>query len=102
MEDLDRAGGVAAVMKELAKKDLLDLGVMTVTGNALGETVNAAENRDPAIIQMCIRDRPCGGTRFAHKNHRLKSIRSFAQSRVVSCLLLNCFVLDANEASIAP
>ena len=51
MEDLDRAGGVAAVMKELAKKDLLDLGVMTVTGNALGETVNAAENRDPAIIR---------------------------------------------------
>lgn len=51
MEDLDRAGGVAAVMKELAKKDLLDLGVMTVTGNALGETVNAAVNRDPAIIR---------------------------------------------------
>ena len=51
MEDLDLAGGVAAVMKELAKKNLLDLSVMTVTGKPLAETVNAAENRNEEIIR---------------------------------------------------
>ena len=35
MEDLDRAGGVLAVMKELTKKGLLDTSVRTVTGKTL-------------------------------------------------------------------
>lgn len=51
MEDLDRAGGVYAVMKELTKADLLDLTVMTVTGKTMGENLKNAENRDPAIIR---------------------------------------------------
>lgn len=35
MEDLDAAGGVQAVMKELSKKKLLDETVMTVTGKGM-------------------------------------------------------------------
>ena len=42
---------VLDVMKELAKKNLLDLSVMTVTGKPLAETVNAAENRNEEIIR---------------------------------------------------
>ena len=51
MEDLDRAGGVWAVMKELTKKDLLDTSVMTVTGKTLGENLAGVVNRDPEIIR---------------------------------------------------
>jgi dihydroxy-acid dehydratase len=51
MEDLDRAGGVYAVMKELTKKNLLDLSVMTVTGKTMGENLEGVVNRDPSIIR---------------------------------------------------
>ncbi len=51
MEDLDRAGGVYAVMKELTKKDLLDLSVMTVTGKTMGENLAPVENLDHEIIR---------------------------------------------------
>lgn len=39
IQDLDEAGGVSAVMKELSKKGLVDLSVMTVTGKTLGENL---------------------------------------------------------------
>ena len=51
MEQLDEAGGVYAVLKELAKKDLLNLDVMTVTGKTLGENIADAVNRDPEVIR---------------------------------------------------
>ena len=51
MEDLDRAGGVYAVMKELTKKDLLDLTVMTVTGKTMGENLANVVNRDTNTIR---------------------------------------------------
>ena len=51
MEDLDRAGGVYAVMKELTKKNLLDLSVMTVTGKTMGENLENVVNRDESIIR---------------------------------------------------
>ena len=51
MEDLDRAGGVSAVMKELTKKHLLDTDCMTVTGKTVGENLASAVNRDPSLIR---------------------------------------------------
>ncbi|MBQ8496129.1 MAG: dihydroxy-acid dehydratase [Clostridia bacterium] len=51
MEDLDRAGGVYAVMKELTKKDLLDLSVMTCTGKTMGENLENVVNRNTEIIR---------------------------------------------------
>ena len=51
MEDLNEAGGVYAVLKELTKLELLDTSVMTVTGKTLGENIAAAENRDPSVIR---------------------------------------------------
>ncbi len=51
MEDLERAGGVSAVMKELTKKDLLDTSVMTVTGKTMAENLEGVENLDPSIIR---------------------------------------------------
>ena len=51
MEDLDRAGGVYAVMKELTKKNLLDLSVMTCTGKIMAENLGEVQNLDPEIIR---------------------------------------------------
>ena len=51
MEDLDKAGGVYAVMKELTKKDLLDTSLITCTGKTIAENLEGVENRDPAIIR---------------------------------------------------
>ena len=51
MEDLDRAGGVYAVMKELTKKDLLNLDVMTVTGKTMAENLADVVNMDTSIIR---------------------------------------------------
>ena len=56
MEDLDRAGGVAAVMKELTKKNLLDTAVLTVTGKTLAENLEGVQNLDEEIIRPI--DRP--------------------------------------------
>ena len=51
MEDLDLAGGVYAVMKELTKKNLLNLDVMTVTGKTMGENLANVKNLNPEIIR---------------------------------------------------
>ncbi len=51
MEDLNEAGGVYAVLKELAKKNLLDTSVMTCTGKTLGENIADAENKDETTIR---------------------------------------------------
>ncbi len=51
MEDLNEAGGVYAVMKELTKKNLLNLDCMTVTGKTVGENIADAKNLDPEVIR---------------------------------------------------
>ena len=51
MEDLYAAGGVYAVMKEIAGLGLLHLDCMTVTGKTVGENIANAANRDPEIIR---------------------------------------------------
>lgn len=51
MEDLDRAGGVYAVMKELTKKNLLDTSVMTVTGKTMEANLQGVSNKDTEIIR---------------------------------------------------
>ena len=51
MEDLEGAGGVYAVMKELTKKGLLDTGVLTCTGKTMTENLEGVENRNPELIR---------------------------------------------------
>lgn len=51
MEDLNEAGGVYAVMKELAKKNLINLGCLTATGKTVGENIEYARNLDPEVIR---------------------------------------------------
>lgn len=51
MEDLDQAGGVYAVLKELEDAGLIDTSVMTVTGKTLHENIADAINLDETIIR---------------------------------------------------
>ncbi|WP_308681726.1 dihydroxy-acid dehydratase [Stomatobaculum longum] len=51
MEDLNEAGGVYAVMKELSKKNLINLGCLTATGKPVGENIEYARNLDPEVIR---------------------------------------------------
>ncbi len=51
MEDLNEAGGVWAVMKELADIGLLNTDCMTVTGKTVGENIKNAVNMNPEVIR---------------------------------------------------
>ena len=51
MEDLERAGGVYAVMAELAKAGLLDTSLMTCTGKTIAENLEGVVNRNPELIR---------------------------------------------------
>ena len=51
MEDLNEAGGVYAVMKELTKKNLLYTDLITCTGKTVGENIENAVNTNPDVIR---------------------------------------------------
>lgn len=51
MEDLNEAGGIYAVMKEISKLGLLNLDCMTVTGKTVGENIKNAVNHNPEVIR---------------------------------------------------
>ena len=51
MEDLNEAGGVYAVLKELEKLNLIDTSVMTCTGKTLKENIANAVNLDDSVIR---------------------------------------------------
>ena len=51
MEDLNEAGGVHAVMNQLAEKGLLNTECMTVTGKTLGENIKGCMNLNPEVIR---------------------------------------------------
>jgi len=63
VEDVDRAGGVSAILSELFKRPgLLHPDARTVTGKTLIENVNGVESKDRACIRSI--DQPyseCGG-----------------------------------------
>jgi dihydroxy-acid dehydratase len=51
MEDIDKAGGVNAVMKEVSRRGgLLNLDALTVTGETIGERIADAQTKDTSII----------------------------------------------------
>ena len=52
MEDVDRAGGISAILSELSKKEnTLTLDCPTVTGKSLGENISNATIKDKNIIR---------------------------------------------------
>jgi dihydroxy-acid dehydratase len=51
LEDLDMAGGVQAVMKQISKLGVIDLKALTVTGQTVGANLKAAAVLDSDVIR---------------------------------------------------
>lgn len=51
MEDLNEAGGIYAVMKEVSKIGALNLDCITVTGQTVGENIKDCVNKNPEVIR---------------------------------------------------
>lgn len=51
MCELDDAGGVQAVLAELAKKNLINTDLITVTGKTIAENIKGVKNRNPEILR---------------------------------------------------
>ena len=69
MEELNEAGGVSAVMKELADMGLINTELLTVTGKTIGENIADASNHNEEIIRPT--DKPyskTGGLAFLFGN----------------------------------
>ena len=103
MEELDEAGGVSAVMKELADMGLLHTELPTVTGYTVGENIAHADNRDPEVIRPL--DKPysaTGGLAFLFGNIArngcvVKRSAVAPEMRIHSC---TARVFDGEEAAV--
>lgn len=51
LEDLDQAGGVFGIMKELSRKGLIDEACLSVEGRTIGDIVKHAEVKDREVIR---------------------------------------------------
>jgi dihydroxy-acid dehydratase len=51
MEDVDKAGGISAILNEISKTGVLDLSRPTVTGKTLGENISGAAILDKNVIK---------------------------------------------------
>ena len=51
IEQLYAAGGVPAIMKELTKRDFLDLTLITCTGKTVGENLEGVVNKNPEVVR---------------------------------------------------
>ena len=51
MCELDDAGGVQAVLAELAKKNLINTSLITATGKTIAENIKGVVNRNPEILR---------------------------------------------------
>ena len=51
LQDLDRAGGISGVMKELSKKGLIYEDCLTVSGEKIGDIIRKAEIYDRNVIR---------------------------------------------------
>ena len=104
MEDLDRAGGVFAVMKELTKKDLLDTSVMTVTGKTMAENLEGVENLNPEIIRPIDNPYSAQGGIAVLKGNLAKDGCVVKQSAVAPEMMVHegpARVFDSEEEAIA-
>ena len=69
IQDLDRAGGISALIKELSKKKIINLGEITVTGQNIGQNVENAHILDNKVIRTIENSyNPKGGIVFLKGN----------------------------------
>ena len=104
MEDLNEAGGVYAVMKELTKLDLLNLDCMTCTGKTVGENIANSVNRNPEVIRPVKNPYTKTGGLAVLKGNLAPDGSVVKQSAVVPEMLVHegpALVFDCEEDAIA-
>ena len=104
MEDLNEAGGVYAVMKELTKKNLLDLDQMTVTGKTVGENLEGVVNLDTEVIRPIDNPYMQNGGIAVLKGNRAPDTGIVKRSAVVPEMMVHegpARVFDCEEDAIA-
>ena len=104
MEDLNEAGGVYAVMKELTKKNLLNLDCMTVTGKTVGENIADSVNRNPEVIRPIDNPYSTTGGLAIHKGNLAPDSGVVKRSAVVPEMMVHegpARVFDCEEDAIA-
>jgi len=69
IQDLDKAGGISALVKELSKKKIINLGEITVSGQNIGQNVENAHILDNKVIRTIENSyNPKGGIVFLKGN----------------------------------
>jgi len=69
IQDLDRAGGISALIKELSKKKIINLGEITVTGKNVGQNIKDALILDNEVMRTIENAyNPKGGIVFLRGN----------------------------------
>ena len=104
MEDLDRAGGVHAVMAELDKNRLLDTSVLTVSGKTLGENLAGVLNLDPEVIRPIDKPfSPTGGIAVLKGNFAPEGcvVKQSAVAREMLAHTGPARVFDSEDAAIS-
>lgn len=51
IEDLHAAGGISALLAELAKKKIIQTKLITVTGKKIADNIKGVVNRDPEVLR---------------------------------------------------
>jgi dihydroxy-acid dehydratase len=103
LEDLDRAGGVPAVLKQLVEKGLADPEVLTVTGAKLGKNLESVKVLDSEVVRpMDDPHSPFGGIAIIRGNLAPDGA-VVKQSAVAPKMLKNsgpARVFDSEEAAV--
>ena len=104
LEDFDQAGGVAAVMAELARQGLIEEDALTVTGRSAGENVRGVAIRRSEVIRTAADPyAPDGGIAILWGNLAPEGA-VVKQSAVVEAMRVHrgpARVFDSEEAAMA-
>ena len=104
IQDLHLAGGVPAVMKQLAAAKLLDTKLITVTCKTVGQNIAGAVNRNPKVLRP-IQDAysPTGGLAvlFGNLAPRGGVVKRSAVAPEMLVKTCTARVFDSEEAAIA-
>jgi dihydroxy-acid dehydratase len=103
IEDLNRAGGIQTLMKELAASDLLDASLITVTGETIGANIASAPSPDGKIIRFIKEPyRPEGGLAILFGNLAPEGavVKQGAVAPEMQQRKLKARVFDGEEAAV--
>ena len=104
IQDLHLAGGVPAVMKELAKAKLLNTRLPTVTGRTVGQNIAGAVNRNPEVLRPIGNPfSPTGGLAvlFGNLAPRGSVVKRSAVAPEMLVKTCTARVFDSEESAIA-